>query len=242
MDSLDVDPGAMARSAAYKLLAEAFVPWAASDLGAVASATSARAEGLARLAGADPELRPLVERLRDGLASLPAGIAALEDGMSVVFGTPAPFPPYEGEYGMAHVFMKLQTMADVAGLYKAFGVEVGPDFKDRPDHLAAELEFMYFLVVKQASAAASRRDDLAEETRRAETIFLGEHLGAWAPGFLRAVASGGENPFFARVAEFGADFLRMELTHFGISPKPTEITKPSRAAEPEDGCPMAPQA
>ena len=51
-------------------------------------------------------------------------------------------PPYETEYGQAHIFEKSQSLADIAGFYQAFGVDLAPDLNDRLDHISVELEFM----------------------------------------------------------------------------------------------------
>ncbi|MCB1364051.1 MAG: molecular chaperone TorD family protein [Rhodobacteraceae bacterium] len=61
-------------------------------------------------------------------------------------------PAYGGEYGQAHIFEKTQTLADVAGFYRAFGLALAEDAHERPDHIALEMEFMEFLCLKQAWA------------------------------------------------------------------------------------------
>jgi len=226
-----------ARGLAYEFLSMAVAPHEGSVWSERVASARAMAEVLA-MSFPDGAALGSAAELRDALARLPEDAIEIQTGASVVFGTPAPYPPYEGEYGMAHIFMKLQTISDVAGFYRAWGLEVGPSFRDRPDHLSAELEFMHFLLVKEAHAMVLGSDDLADETRRAERIFIGEHLGTWAPGFFSTIAAASANPFHAAVAAFGREFLGSELTRLGVAPGATEITAPRPEAEARDGCPI----
>jgi len=57
-------------------------------------------------------------------------------------------PPYETLFGNDHVFGQAHVMGDIAGFYKAFGVELSRDIHERMDHLSVELEFMHFLAYK----------------------------------------------------------------------------------------------
>ena len=70
-------------------------------------------------------------------------------------------PPYETEYGKSHVFQKSQGLGDIAGFYKAFGLEASDKAKERHDHISIELEFMYFLIFKENYA---RENSRAEES------------------------------------------------------------------------------
>ena len=59
--------------------------------------------------------------------------------------------PYELEYlSRGPLFMNTAVLADIAGFYKAFGLQVANDSKERVDHISIELEFMYFLTFKEA--------------------------------------------------------------------------------------------
>src|SRR5262245_60503365 len=63
-------------------------------------------------------------------------------------------PPYETEYhASAETFFRSQQLADVAGFYRAFGVDPAIDSPERPDYLPLELEFMSLLLLKKRLAA-----------------------------------------------------------------------------------------
>lgn len=70
-----------------------------------------------------------------------------------------------------------QEMGDVAGFYRAFGM----DFTgDRPDHISMELEFMRLLTMKEAKALADGNSENAGVCIAAQKEFLSCHLGRWA--------------------------------------------------------------
>jgi DMSO reductase family type II enzyme chaperone len=135
----------------------------------------------------------------------------LHDYLDVFGHTTSPdCPPYEGEYGQAHIFQKSHVLADLQGFYKAFGVEISPVFKDRPDHLSVELEFMHLLALKEAYALLHQHDDdKVEVCQRAQESFLAMHLAPWAISFALMVAkkAGKRNVYYT-----WAHLLELHLT------------------------------
>lgn len=134
------------------------------------------------------------------------------------------FPPYGADYLASHIFMKAQSLADVTGFYRAFGVDIA-DGTERPDHISAELEFMGYLCFKEAYAAERGLGEAFDLTVAAQTRFYGEHLGRWAPLFLQRFEMVGVQPFYRALASFARAFLASEATRLGVSPQP--ITGPS---------------
>ncbi|MCC6531632.1 MAG: molecular chaperone TorD family protein [Burkholderiales bacterium] len=128
-------------------------------------------------------------------------------------------PPYEAEYDQANLFQKTQTLADIAGFYRAFGLETAPVLHERADHASVELEFMHFLCLKEAHAV-ERGESCARiaQCRAAQARFVERHLGTWAPGFarrLRAVAGTGLYAALARLLEA---FLTAEAKRLRVRP------------------------
>lgn len=87
----------------------------------------------------------------------------------------APETPQEG-------LVRNYELADIAGFYHAFGVEVIPGV-ERVDHIAVELEFLHLLAVKTALALENGEFEHAEICRDAATAFLNDHLGRWCDKF-----------------------------------------------------------
>src|SRR5262249_508591 len=106
-------------------------------------------------------------------------------------GTARGGPPFETEYHVnADPFFRAQQMADVAGFYRAFGLQPSQAWPERPDHLAFELEFMAFLLLKKRLAAMVADLDPkaaahAAVCAEAEQSFFRDHLAWWLPAFAR---------------------------------------------------------
>lgn len=94
-----------------------------------------------------------------------------------------PFP-YETENTKGHDFARAHVLADIMGFYRAFGVE--PD-SDRADHIAAELEFMHYLALKEDHALRAGQEENAAVCREAQVKFFHEHLVTWTDELLASL-------------------------------------------------------
>jgi len=127
-------------------------------------------------------------------------------------------PPYETEYGSAHLFQQAQRLGDIAGFYRAFGLEVSDQAKERLDHIAVELEFMGFLAFKEAYAVTHDGEEKAAICREAERKFLEEHLGRWAPLFAKLLGRKAQEGFYRELASFLEAFITAECRSFEARP------------------------
>lgn len=142
-------------------------------------------------------------------------------------------PPYESHYGKIGVFRQTQQLADLAGFYRAFGVEAGEGDR-RPDHLPIELEFAALLCLKEACA---ERKGLTEETalcRSARARFLAEHLGRWIDAFAEALERKAPGGYYAALAKTAAACVGLDAASLGTAPK--ERVAGPFLEEPEDAC------
>jgi|Deesub1362A_J573_1020465.scaffolds.fasta_scaffold00784_13 DMSO reductase family type II enzyme chaperone len=126
---------------------------------------------------------------------------------------------YETEYGAANAFAQGQWMADLAGFYRAFGFQLGGQVRERPDHIAAELEFMHLLCLKACLAAQQGPAEHLEVCLQAQRRFLAEHLARWVPMFARVLAAqpGEESSgaLFRQLAAFTAAFVTQDADRLG---------------------------
>lgn len=139
-------------------------------------------------------------------------------------------PPYEAEYGPAHIFQKADLLADVAGFYRAFSLELGASTKDRPDHLALELEFLGFLLEKEAYADLQGTGELVALTAEARSKFVTAHLGCWVEGFARALRRESPPPLYRAWTALleAAVAAEVELTGRPLEVTRTELTPNKR--------------
>ena len=99
----------------------------------------------------------------------------------------------------------------VLALYSAGGFEMDDEFKELPDHVAVELEFLYLLTFNKNRAVAAGEMNDAAATEALRERFLREHLGAWIGPFAAAVKAKAETDFYRELADFTERFVRMEL-------------------------------
>jgi TorA maturation chaperone TorD len=145
-------------------------------------------------------------------------------------------PPYETEYcSTAEPFFRAQQVADVAGFYRAFGLIGSRSQPDRPDHLAAELEFMAVLFLKKRLAADLDVPEAANHIGVCETAlgaFFRDHLAWWVPSFaagLRRKAGGG---LYAALGRVLAAWMPPERGRFGVK-APQAPVRPAFIERPE---------
>lgn len=123
---------------------------------------------------------------------------------------------YETEYGLPHEFRQSQELADLAGFYHAFGFNVGGAVRERPDHLAAELEFMYALALKETYAAHNCLTEAVEICADAQRKFLRDHLAHWIGLFAERVALNTPTGAYRALADFANAFVRAEAERLGV--------------------------
>lgn len=117
----------------------------------------------------------------------------------------------EGE----HTLMQESTMALVA-LYQEGGFEIAGDFRELPDHIAAELEFLYLLIFRQNQARLAGDPVALDSATVLQKRFLDEHLGRWVGPFTAAVRTGAQSAFYRELAEFTNRFVTMEAVAQGV--------------------------
>jgi TorA maturation chaperone TorD len=119
--------------------------------------------------------------------------------------------PYESAWIAGKDPMAFEAvMRSVLDSYHAGGYEVDEGFRDLPDHIAAELEFLYTLVFREARAAASGNDVERAEATDLRRRFVEQHLGRWIGPFAEALRGGGETAFYRVLADLTERFVRSE--------------------------------
>jgi TorA maturation chaperone TorD len=202
--------------------------------------------GLAR-AAADAAAGPaLAPEVREGLARLAGAARDAEPGTLAgehvfLFDRQVRCPPYESAYGDVPTLAgKGAALADVAGFHAAFGVQVTATRPDLEDHVAAELEFLSVLAVREAWALAEGLAEGLEVTRRARTAFLTDHLGRWAGAFARRLRETTPVPFYVAAADLLEAWVAREVAAAGATPVPvTGPHDPGPLAEDAFTCPVA---
>lgn len=130
-------------------------------------------------------------------------------------GTSADCPAFETAYFAAEAHRQPHRMADLSGLYRAFGVAPAPA-AGRPDDLAVELEFLAFMLRKEAWAREHGGAPRVAQVQRGLRIFLAEHLGRWAPAFAARVRERAAATIFGPAAALLEELVAAQLRRLGL--------------------------
>lgn len=95
-------------------------------------------------------------------------------------------------------------------LYKEGGFEMDEAFRELPDHIAAELEFLYLLIYRENEAHQQGKPEALEAKAALRKRFLDQHLSRWVGPFTAAVKEGAQTIYYRELAQLTDRFVNME--------------------------------
>jgi TorA maturation chaperone TorD len=135
----------------------------------------------------------------------------LVDHTRLFLGAPqALAKPYASVWLTAEPELMQDSAIELLRLYEQGGFEIDPEFRDLPDHVAVELEFLYLLSFQQNQALARGDEQALQAVAVLRTAFLVGHLGRWLGGFILAVHDHAQSDFYRELAELTELFVRLE--------------------------------
>ena len=126
-------------------------------------------------------------------------------------------PPYGSVYLEHKKTVMGDSTMDVMKRLKTEGLSV--QLKEAPDHIAIELEFMFFLISKELDEFRASNFDGAEAFRKKQQVFLELHLGRWVSQFADKVEERAQTEFYKNLAEATKSFVHEDLRYFETYPK-----------------------
>ncbi len=117
-------------------------------------------------------------------------------------------PPYGSVY-LEDSMMMGDSTVDVRNCYESEGLDIV--IKDAPDHIAIELEFMYFLVARQIEAARDANLQVLQSSRLKQSSFLQAHLGRWVSEFAENVKNNAKTEFYRNLARLTEMFVQNDV-------------------------------
>lgn len=168
----------------------------------------------------------LFESMRDAAAHISPDLAAEAAGLGEAFAAAAledllvdytrlflgPTEILAQPYGSVWLTDEKTLMQDatvaVLDLYRQGGFEMDEGFRELPDHVAAELEFLYLMLFRENEAEQKGDAAALEKAARLKQRLLGEHLGRWVGPFTAAIGKHAESDFYRRLAQTTATFVR----------------------------------
>jgi DMSO reductase family type II enzyme chaperone len=208
--STDEELQGAARSRMYRLLAGAFAfpdeafhraVWEGGFL-----------EEVLAIAAGLPYALPLAkgEPLRADLADAVAEYVDFQSEYVRLFDVGVPRPPC-ALYGGLYLGSRRAVMEEVTRFYHHFGLSLGGESREMPDHLTTELEFMHFLAFREVAALEKGQD--RGPYVRAQRDFLQRHLTRWLPRVRPVAEKQGAAPFFLGLLALTEAFLLKDLAH-----------------------------
>jgi TorA maturation chaperone TorD len=126
--------------------------------------------------------------------------------------------PYEAVHGgkatqdgkAAGSLVRGPTTTAVQNMYRQAGAAISEEFKELPDFIGLELEFMSFLCTQEAEAWEQGDADAASRYRGWQQKFLSEHLAQWMGSFCQELATRAKSDFYRGLAEMTQGFVERD--------------------------------
>lgn len=134
----------------------------------------------------------------------------IEDARLFIGPRRLPSPPYESVYRTEGRLVMGESTVEVKKMYEKAGLQIVEQYTDLPDHIALELEFMYFLCVEEANAWKKDDKPTALKHLEMQKEFLDEHLMRWVPKFCDSVVNAAKLEFYRGLAKIAKEFIVSE--------------------------------
>ncbi len=120
-------------------------------------------------------------------------------------------PPYGSIYLEGQRQLMGNSTMDAQSRYEEAGLKFSKDFREAPDHIAAELEFLHFLIFLEIEALEKEEWEAALDSIKLQELFLKDHLGAWVSAFTSNVEEHAETEFYKILARITRKFVQDDL-------------------------------
>jgi putative dimethyl sulfoxide reductase chaperone len=151
-------------------------------------------------------------RLRDAFASEDSQELLIDYTRLFLGPIGAPAKPYGSVWLDGRGSLMQDSTLAVRALYAEAGFELGDDFHELPDHVAAEMEFLYLLLFRQAEACTKQNAQELARVAALQRRLLEEHLGRWIEPFTTAQAANAQTTFYRELAGLTRHFVESEWT------------------------------
>lgn len=125
---------------------------------------------------------------------------------------------YEVAYVPGSIVTNTDVLADIAGFYRAFGLQTVDGSRDRVDALSTQLEFVGYLADRRALYLASKDRDAVDIVTDATATFLEDHLGRWVPRLVLDILDEVSAPMYRGFADALGAVVEADLERFEVDP------------------------
>ncbi len=118
-------------------------------------------------------------------------------------------PPFGSVYLDEEGRLMGDSTMDAMRFYQLAGLDMAQDFKMPPDHVVAELEFLYCLYAAEMQQAEDNPEQ-AETFAGLRREFFRQHIGRWGRDFAAKVEGSASTDFYRLLGRLTARLLELE--------------------------------
>jgi len=124
-------------------------------------------------------------------------------------------PPFGSVYLEDEKRIMGDSTLDVVKRYATVGLKIDDAFKNPPDHVAAELEFMHVLITEELKSLSSGDAERTIECLEQQLDFLECHLGQWIDAFAGLIVQEAQLDYYRYLVIATQQFIREDLRRLG---------------------------
>jgi TorA maturation chaperone TorD len=136
--------------------------------------------------------------------------ALTEEYTRLFVGPGQHLPPYASVQKTPDGLLNGPEAAAVKRFIKGTGFQFDNAYKDYPDHISTELEFMETLIQREYDALVAGDNEEVKRSQSIQTDFFVEHINTWVPVFCDRVKDIAEHPFYKQLATMTQNFIETE--------------------------------
>lgn len=165
------------------------------------------------LAGArriSPELAAVAARLGEAFAALDLEALLIDYTQLFLGPVNAPAKPYGSVYLTGEASLMQGSTMEVLDLYRQGGFDLADDFQNLPDHIAAELEFLYLTIHRENEAQWNADLDAVAKAMDLRRRLLNQHLSKWIEPFTIAILRSAGTDYYRELATLTRKFVALQ--------------------------------
>ncbi|HEC42599.1 MAG TPA: hypothetical protein ENI20_07205 [Bacteroides sp.] len=120
-------------------------------------------------------------------------------------------PPYSSVYLGSENLVYSEETIWVVQFYRKAGLDFNRDIHDLPDHIAIEMEFIYYLIYHEVSQLQENNIEKARFFHEHQLEFIQEHFVKWAPVFCDTILRETNNEYYRSLAESLRSFIEVDF-------------------------------
>ena len=163
------------------------------------------------LADINPDAKQSAEKMNNSINEYDAEQLTVEYSRLFVGPFKVLAPPYGSVYIDSGRILMGDSTLDVMHLYWEAGLVFREGFKEVPDHITIELEFLHFITYQELSALHSNNNGNLKKYRKTQVLFINNFFGQWIFPFCQKILSSTENSYYRNLAECLQKFTQSEM-------------------------------